>query len=54
MGTSISHGDLETVTTKFCEEYDVTEDQFLSHLSEFIDKLRSKGLVKASETSQIG
>ena len=47
------HGDLETVTTKFCEEYDVTEDQFLSHLSEFIDKLRCKGLVEASETSQI-
>src|SRR3990172_11961862 len=46
------HGDLETVTAKFCEEYDVTEDQFLSHLSEFIDKLRRKGLVEASETSQ--
>jgi len=46
------HGDLETVTRKFREEYDVTEDELLRHLSEFIEKLRCKGLVDVSEPSQ--
>ena len=28
------------------DEYDITEDQLQSHLSNFLEKLRSKGLIE--------
>jgi hypothetical protein len=43
------HGEVETVATMLLDEYNVSEDQLRNHLSDFIKKLQSKGLVEVNE-----
>jgi hypothetical protein len=51
MGTKIWHllaenGKVKTVAAKLLDEYDITEDQLQSHLSDFLERLRSNGLIE--------
>ena len=43
------HGEVQTVTTMLLDQYNVSEDQLRNHLSDFIEKLKSKGLVEVRE-----
>jgi hemerythrin-like domain-containing protein len=43
------HGEVKTVTTMLLDEYNISEDQLRNHLSDFIEKLQSKGLVEIRE-----
>jgi hemerythrin-like domain-containing protein len=43
------HGEVNRVTTMLLDEYNVSEDQLRNHLSDFIEKLKSKGLIEVRE-----
>ncbi len=45
----LEYGDVKTVATTLLDEYDIAEEQLLTHLFDFIKNLKSKGLVEVLE-----
>jgi hypothetical protein len=43
------HGEVKTVARMLLDEYDIAEEQLLTHLFDFIENLKSKGLVEVLE-----